>query len=45
MQKITLVPRYGKILDIELKTPVTPFPYAVITFEDQSDAFDAIRGR
>ena len=40
-----LVLRYGKIRDIDLKTPSRPPSYAFITFEDQRDADDAIRGR
>ncbi|XP_057503088.1 serine/arginine-rich splicing factor SR30-like isoform X3 [Actinidia eriantha] len=37
--------KYGRIVDIELKTPPRPPGYAFVEFEDYRDAEDAIRGR
>ncbi|GFY94892.1 similar to SERINE-ARGININE PROTEIN 30 [Actinidia rufa] len=37
--------QYGRIVDIELKTPPRPPGYAFVEFEDYRDAEDAIRGR
>mmetsp|Transcript_19021 Transcript_19021/g.19150 ORF Transcript_19021/g.19150 Transcript_19021/m.19150 type:complete len:295 (-) Transcript_19021:881-1765(-) len=37
--------KYGRIRDIDLKTPSRPPAYAFITFDDVRDAEDAIRGR
>ena len=39
------VHRYGKIRDIDLKTPARPPAFAFIAFDDYRDAQDAIRGR
>lgn len=40
-----LFSKYGRIRDIDLKTPSRPPAYAFITFDDVRDAEDAIRGR
>eukprot|EP00602_Paraphysomonas_sp_CaronLab_P010238 CAMPEP_0185017486 /NCGR_PEP_ID=MMETSP1103-20130426/430_1 /TAXON_ID=36769 /ORGANISM="Paraphysomonas bandaiensis, Strain Caron Lab Isolate" /LENGTH=227 /DNA_ID=CAMNT_0027546915 /DNA_START=59 /DNA_END=743 /DNA_ORIENTATION=+ len=37
--------KYGRIRDIDLKTPSRPPAYAFVSFEYQDDADDAIRGR
>lgn len=37
--------RYGKIKEIDLKTPARPPAFAFITFADHRDAEDAIHGR
>ena len=37
--------KYGKIRDIECKTPARPPAYAFVDFERYEDAEDAIRGR
>lgn len=37
--------RYGRIREIDLKTPARPPAFAFITFEDYRDAEDAIRAR
>jgi len=37
--------KYGRIREIDLKTPARPPAFAFITFEDYRDAEDAIRGR
>lgn len=37
--------KYGRIRDIDLKTPSRPPAFAFITFDDARDAEDAIRGR
>jgi len=37
--------RYGRIKDIDLKTPARPPAFAFITFDDSRDAEDAVRGR
>ena len=37
--------RYGKIENIEIKSPSRPPAFAFITFEDERDAEDAVRGR
>ena len=37
--------RYGRIRDIDLKTPSRPPAYAFITYDDVRDAEDAIRAR
>ena len=37
--------RYGKIRDIDLKTPARPPAFAFITFDDYRDAQDAVRYR
>ncbi|PSS26515.1 Serine/arginine-rich-splicing factor like [Actinidia chinensis var. chinensis] len=37
--------KYGRIVDIELKTPPRPPGYAFVEFEDYRDAEDAIHGR
>eukprot|EP01041_Mallomonas_annulata_P008980 gene8980-18583_t len=37
--------KYGRIRDIDLKTPSRPPAYAFITFDDVRDAEDAIRAR
>ena len=37
--------RYGKIREIDLKTPARPPAFAFIAFDDYRDAQDAIRGR
>ncbi len=37
--------RYGKIWDIYLKAPSRSTAYAFITFRDDRDAQDAVRGR
>lgn len=37
--------KYGRIRDIDLKTPSHPPAYAFINFTDDRDAQDAIRGR
>lgn len=37
--------KYGRIRDIELKTPARPPAFAFISFEDSRDAEDAVRGR
>eukprot|EP00245_Coleochaete_scutata_P012926 TRINITY_DN510_c0_g2_i3.p1 TRINITY_DN510_c0_g2~~TRINITY_DN510_c0_g2_i3.p1 ORF type:complete len:207 (+),score=19.63 TRINITY_DN510_c0_g2_i3:189-809(+) len=37
--------KYGKIIDIDLKTPRRPPAYAFVEFDDARDAEDAIRGR
>lgn len=36
--------RYGRIREIDLKTPHRPPAFAFITFDDHRDADDAIRG-
>eukprot|EP01038_Epipyxis_sp_PR26KG_P007650 gene7650-10412_t len=37
--------KYGRIKDIDLKTPARPPAFAFITFDDSRDAEDAVRGR
>lgn len=37
--------KYGRIRDIQVKTPQRPPAFAFITFEDSRDAEDAVRGR
>ncbi len=37
--------KYGKIRDIECKTPARPPAFAFVDFERYEDAEDAIRGR
>ena len=37
--------KYGRIRDIDLKTPSRPPAYAFVSFDDSRDADDAIRGR
>ncbi len=37
--------RYGKIRNIDIKTPARPPAFAFITFDDNRDAEDAVRGR
>ncbi|EKX52221.1 hypothetical protein GUITHDRAFT_41825, partial [Guillardia theta CCMP2712] len=37
--------KYGRIRDIEVKTPNRPPAFAFVSFEDYRDAEDAIRGR
>lgn len=37
--------KYGRIREIELKTPGRPPAFAFITFDDHRDAEDAVRGR
>lgn len=37
--------KYGRIRDIDLKTPSRPPAFAFISFDDERDAEDAIRGR
>lgn len=37
--------KYGRIRDIDLKTPSRPPAFAFVTFEDYRDAEDAIHGR
>jgi len=37
--------KYGRIRDIDLKTPSRPPAFAFVVFEDPRDAEDAIRGR
>ncbi|RYG64856.1 hypothetical protein EON64_13130 [archaeon] len=39
------ISRYGRIRDIEIKTPARPPAFAFISFDDRRDAEDAIRGR
>jgi splicing factor, arginine/serine-rich 1 len=40
-----VVDRYGRIRDVDLKTPSRPPAYAFVTFEDYRDAEDAVDGR
>jgi len=37
--------KYGRIRDIQVKTPSRPPSFAFVTFEDSRDAEDAVRGR
>jgi RNA recognition motif-containing protein len=37
--------RYGRIEDIDIKTPARPPAFAFVTYEDSRDADDAIRSR
>ena len=37
--------KYGRIRDIDLKTPARPPAFAFVNFEDSRDAEDAVRGR
>ncbi|CAN0091865.1 unnamed protein product, partial [Heterosigma akashiwo] len=37
--------KYGKIVAIDLKTPMRPPSFAFVTFEDERDAIDAIKDR
>ena len=37
--------RYGRIRDIEIKTPSRPPAFAFVTFDDRRDAEDAVDGR
>jgi len=37
--------KYGRIKDIDLKTPARPPAFAFVTFDDSRDAEDAVRGR
>jgi len=37
--------KYGRIRDIDLKTPSRPPAFAFVTFDDHRDAEDAIYGR
>lgn len=37
--------RYGRIRDIDIKTPARPPAFAFVTFDDHRDADAAIRGR
>jgi arginine/serine-rich splicing factor 1/9 len=37
--------KYGKIRDVDLKSPARPPAFAFVTFEHQQDAVDAVRGR
>eukprot|EP00960_Hanusia_phi_P026846 746504-Hanusia_phi.AAC.2 len=37
--------QYGRIRDIEVKTPNRPPAFAFVSFENYHDAEDAIRGR
>lgn len=37
--------KYGRIRDIDLKTPARPPAFAFISFDDSRDAEDAVRGR
>jgi hypothetical protein len=37
--------KYGRIRDIDLKTPARPPAFAFVTFESHMDAEDAVRGR
>lgn len=41
----SLLYRYGRIRDIDLKTPSRPPAFAFVSFEYQDDADAAIRGR
>ena len=45
MLKFFLFYRYGRIREIDLKTPARPPAFAFISFDDSRDAQDAIRGR
>jgi len=37
--------KYGRIRDIQIKTPSRPPAFAFVTFDDSRDAEDAVRGR
>ncbi|CAN0278379.1 unnamed protein product, partial [Discosporangium mesarthrocarpum] len=37
--------KYGKIYDIDLKTPARPPAFGFVTFEDSRDAEEAVRAR
>lgn len=37
--------KYGRIREIDLKTPARPPAFAFVSFDDVRDAEDAIRGR
>jgi len=37
--------KYGRIREIDIKTPSRPPAFAFISFYDERDAYDAIRGR
>jgi splicing factor, arginine/serine-rich 1 len=40
-----LILRYGKVKEIDIKTPPRPPAFAFVTFEDEDDASDAVKGR